>query len=59
MQAQIALRQVTASAPNFVDLAQAAGFELNARADAIAIGFCSDELDADPVVGSRRFRHQE
>src|SRR5690242_8173426 len=59
VQAEVALREVTASAPHFVDLPQAAGFQLHARADAIAIRFGPDELDADPVVGRGRIRHQQ
>src|SRR5439155_18135795 len=54
MQSQIALREVTSAASDFVDLPRAAGFHLHARADAISIRSGPDELDTDPVVGRGR-----
>src|SRR5258706_9389585 len=58
MQTQVALREITASAADFVDLARAAGFHLHARADAISIRSGPDYRAADPVSGAGCVLHQ-
>jgi hypothetical protein len=50
MDAQVALREIAATTSHLIDLPQSARNRLDARTDAIAIGFCPDQLNADPMV---------
>ena len=59
MDAQVALREIAATTSHLIDLPQSARNRLDASTDAVAIGFCPDQLNADPMVRHRAFRHQQ
>ena len=50
MNPEIVLRDVTASAPDFINLGERAGDALYARADRTSIGLGAYQFDADPMI---------
>src|SRR5580700_12073880 len=59
MQTQIALREIAATAADFIDLSQGARLYYNTRADAIPIRSGPCELYTDPVARRRRIRYEQ
>jgi hypothetical protein len=50
MESKSILREVTATAMDFVGLPDAAGDHLDSRADRQAIAFCDGEFETDPMT---------